>query len=254
MLAAGWAGLPGVERYEKLMFPENILFIKRLLGRHSPRATAALCLFATALACAADYGYTRSVTDGLITSMVGRFGADARGRLGVWVDFGRNETRRAPSSDAVPAAEGLQRINSYLNRVPYSDDIVHWRVEDYWATPAESIASNGADCEDYAIAKYFLLKELGVPLARLRMVYVRAGRSAQAHMVLAYYPRPDAEPLILDNLDDRVRLASARTDLAPVYSFNEEDVVLTTTGQRTTPQQIRAWRALLDRLNREATL
>jgi hypothetical protein len=73
-------------------------------------------------------------------------------------------------------------------------------------------------------------------------------------MVLAYYPRPDAEPLILDNLDDRVRLASNRQDLAPVYSFNEEDVVLTSTGQRTTPQQIRAWRALLDRLNREATL
>ena len=49
-------------------------------------------------------------------------------------------------------------------------------------------------------------------------------------------------------------LASSRQDLAPVYSFNEEDVVLTATGQRTTPQQIRAWRAVIERLNREATL
>ena len=236
------------------MFPENILFIKRLLGSHSPRATAALWFFATALACAADYGYTRSVTDGLIASMVTRFGADARGRLGIWTEFGRNETRRTPSSDAVPAAEGLQRINSYLNRVPYSDDIVHWRVEDYWATPAESVASNGADCEDYAIAKYFLLKELGVPLARLRMVYVRAGRSAQAHMVLAYYPRPDAEPLILDNLDDRVRLASARTDLAPVYSFNDDDVVLVRNNQRGNVSQIRNWHLLNERLRAEAAM
>lgn len=236
------------------MPPKNLLFFNRLaLGNRFCARTAAL-LLASALCWAADFGYTRSVTEGLMASMVARFGADARGRMGNWVEFGRGESRRWASADATPIAEGLQRINSFLNRVPYRDDIAHWRVEDYWATPAESVASNGADCEDYAIAKYFLLKELGVPLSRLRMVYVRAGRSAQAHMVLAYYPRPDAEPLILDNLDDRVRLASNRQDLAPVYSFNEEDVVLTSTGQRTTPQQIRAWRALLDRLNREATL
>ena len=236
------------------MPPKNLLFFNRLALGNRFCARAAALLLASALCWAADFGYTRSVTEGLMASMVARFGADARGRMGNWVEFGRGESRRWASAEAGPIAEGLQRINSFLNRVPYRDDIAHWRVEDYWATPAESVASNGADCEDYAIAKYFLLKELGVPLSRLRMVYVRAGRSAQAHMVLAYYPRPDAEPLILDNLDDRVRLASNRQDLAPVYSFNEEDVVLTSTGQRTTPQQIRAWRALLDRLNREATL
>ncbi len=212
---------------------------------------AALLLFAALAIRAADYGYTRSATEGLMVSMVTRFGTDARNRIGGWVDFGRAEMRRPPSTASVPALEGLQRINSYLNRVPYADDIKHWRIEDYWATPAESVASNGADCEDYAIAKYFLLKELGVPMARLRMVYVRAGKSALPHMVLAYYSQPDADPLIMDNLDDRVRPASNRPDLAPVYSFNEEDVVLTATGSRTTPQQIRAWRDLLARLNAE---
>ena len=216
-----------------------------------PGTAIALLIAATTLG-AADHGYTRGVTADLIASMVTRFGGEARGRLGEWVEFGRTETRRP--ADAVPGTEGLQRINSFLNKVPYRNDIAHWRVEDYWATPAETIGSNGGDCEDYAIAKYFLLKELGVPLARLRMVYVRAGKSALPHMVLAYYPQPDAEPLILDNLDDRVRLASGRPDLAPVYSFNEEDVVLTASGHRTTPQQIRTWRALLERLNSEALL
>lgn len=222
--------------------------------RNRMRAVAGLLLFATALIWAADYGYSRGVNEKLLANMAARFGADARPRLGTWVDFGRNETLPGQPAEPGPANERLQRINSFLNRVPFREDIVHWRVEDYWATPAETIASNGGDCEDYAIAKYFLLKELGVPLARLRMVYVRAGKSAQAHMVLAYYARPDAEPLILDNLDDRVRTASSRTDLVPVYSFNEEDVVLTSTGQKTTPQQIRAWRAVLDRLQREAVL
>jgi len=219
------------------------------------RSVVGALFFAAAAGWAAEYGYTRSVTEGLIANMTTRFGAEARGRLGRWVEFGRDEARRpSPPAEPVPANEGLQRVNSFLNLVPYSDDIVHWRVEDYWATPAETIASNGADCEDYAIAKYFLSKELGVPVARLRMVYVRAGKSAQAHMVLAYYARPDGEPLILDSLDDRVRPASERPDLVPVYSFNEEDVVLAASGYRGTPQQIRAWRALVDRLNGEALL
>ena len=218
------------------------------------RGVIAILLFAAAAIGAAEYGYTRSVTEGLLASMTSRFGSEARARLGGWVEFGRGETRRPPTAESVPGTEGLQRINSFLNRVPYYEDLVHWRVDDYWATPAETIASNGGDCEDYAIAKYMLLRELGVPLARLRMVYVRAGKAAQAHMVLAYYAQPDAEPLILDNLEDRVRSASNRPDLSPVYSFNEEDVVLIASGQRTTPQQIRSWRALLDRLNAEGLL
>jgi predicted transglutaminase-like cysteine proteinase len=217
-------------------------------------ALAGVLLFAATTLSAADFGFTRTVTEGLLANMATRFGSDARPRIASWVEFGRSETRRAATPGAVPSADGLQRVNTFLNRVPYRDDMVHWRVEDYWATPAETVGSNGGDCEDYAIAKYFLLKELGVPLASLRMVYVRAGKSAQAHMVLAYYPQPGAEPLILDNLDDRVRSASSRPDLAPVYSFNEEDVVLTGTGQRTTPQQIRAWRAVLDRLEKEVVL
>ena len=66
-----------------------------------------------------------------------------------------------------------------------------------------------------------------MPAQRLRLVYVRAaiggsGGVTQAHMVLAYYPAPDAEPLILDNLIGDIRPARSRPDLAPVFSFNSE--------------------------------
>jgi len=44
----------------------------------------------------------------------------------------------------------------------------------------------------------------------------------QAHMVLAYYATPAAEPLILDNLISEVRPASRRPDLVPVFSFNSD--------------------------------
>jgi predicted transglutaminase-like cysteine proteinase len=90
--------------------------------------------------------------------------------------------------------------NTFWNRIPYFRDMVHWGVEDYWATPLEALGSNGADCEDYAIGKYFTLKELGVPAQKLRITYVRALKWNETHMVLAYYPEPDADPYILDNL------------------------------------------------------
>jgi hypothetical protein len=43
-------------------------------------------------------------------------------------------------------------------------------------------------------------------------------------MVLAYYPTPNAEPLLLDNLVPEIRSASQRPDLQPVFSFNSEAI------------------------------
>jgi len=77
-------------------------------------------------------------------------------------------------------------------------------------------------------------------------------------MVLAYYAAPTAVPLILDNLEDEVRPASERSDLIPVYSFNDEDLLLARPGKSATnagsPQQIRLWRSLLDKLEKELLL
>ncbi|MCX7143504.1 MAG: transglutaminase-like cysteine peptidase, partial [Proteobacteria bacterium] len=127
-------------------------------------------------------------------------------------------------------------------------DKAHWKQDDYWATPAESIASNGGDCEDYAIAKYYMLKELGVPLERLRITYVKALKINEAHMVLAYYAKPDAEPYILDNLEPGVKPASQRTDLLPVYSFNDDEVVMVQSRVKGKPSQIRQWLTVQERL------
>jgi predicted transglutaminase-like cysteine proteinase len=119
----------------------------------------------------------------------------------------------------------LSLVNDFFNqRIAFRDDIDVWGRADYWASPLEALDKGRGDCEDYAIAKYFSLVAAGMPVAKLRMVYVRAqldGRSL-AHMVLAYYAQPGAEPLILDNLRPEVRPASQRTDLQPVFSFNSE--------------------------------
>lgn len=193
-----------------------------------------------------ERGFTTAVSERLVNAYSRRFGEPARGRLDAWKLYAM-QRRASPSGEA----ELLVEVNRMLNRIRFVDDQAHWGEADYWATPAESVASNGADCEDFSIAKYFLLKELGVPIARLRMTYVKAIKLNQAHMVLAYYRTPDAEPLILDNLEDTVRPASQRTDLVPIYSFNDEEVWIEMRGKSGSPRQIRNWSLLLERLERE---
>lgn len=128
-------------------------------------------------------------------------------------------------SQGLPESEQITRINDFFNRkITFLDDTVIWGKTDYWATPLETMGRGQGDCEDFAIAKYVSLRGLGIPLDKLRLTYVRAqtGGISQAHMVLAYYPSPSAEPLILDNLINDIRPASRRNDLFPVFSFNSE--------------------------------
>ncbi len=188
--------------------------------------------------------------DRLLASVEKRWGRPALTRLSVWQRLVRE--RRTAGVGSAPDAPNLQPVNGFFNQVPYFSDLEHWGVEDYWATPVEMLASFGGDCEDYAIGKYFSLKEIGVPISRLRITYVRTVNLNVSHMVLAYYKTPDAEPLILDNLVGDIRPASQRTDLVPVYSFNDDDLWFAQGGANLGgASNVRLWRDLLEKLARE---
>ena len=198
-------------------------------------------------------------SDNLLSYVSRQFSPDAPKRLLVWkrllTDMKAAEAIPARQGDARAEALTLRKTNEFLNQIPYFNDIVHWGKEDYWATPVEALSSFGADCEDYSIAKYLSLKELGIPIERLRISYVRATSVGEAHMVLAYYPRPDADPLILDNLVKEVKPASQRPDLEPVYSFNDDDIWLPSGNTRKGgASQVRLWRELLEKLAKEQRL
>ncbi|MBU1424283.1 MAG: transglutaminase-like cysteine peptidase [Gammaproteobacteria bacterium] len=141
----------------------------------------------------------------------------------------------------------LRVVSALLNRVPQVSDSAHWGVDDYWATPAELVASNGGDCEDFVIAKYFALKESGIPAEKMRLVYVKSFQEGKIenHMVLAYYSTPEAEPLLLDNIRQQMLPASKRPDLLPVYEFNGE-----LSGKFSGPA-MRKWDGLVGRMNKE---
>jgi len=162
--------------------------------------------------------YLEHPSDALRERMVNRFGRNAADHLADW-----QRGMQAISQTSAGERQTLADVNALANHVTYLSDAQNWGAQDYWATPAEFVARNAGDCEDYVIAKYYALRTLGVAGDRLRLIYARAFFQGQLvpHMVLAWYPQPDAEPLLLDNIDPRLLPASRRPDLSPVYGFND---------------------------------
>jgi predicted transglutaminase-like cysteine proteinase len=183
------------------------------------------------------------LSDRLLSYVRSEFGDAAYQRLESW-------QRLQNLAGHAPIDRKLFLVNSFFNRVRFVSDIQHWGEEDYWATPIELLATNGGDCEDFSIAKYLTLKDMGVPDDQLRIVYVKALTLNQAHMVLAWYPEPGADPLILDNLTNEIKPASQRTDLEPVYSFNGDGLWLNQSGDRRIgeAQKLSRWQELNRRL------
>lgn len=155
----------------------------------------------------------------------------------------------------VPEAEQLTVVNLFFNRqLRYQEDIDLWHEVDYWATPIQSLWKGAGDCEDYAIAKYFSLRHLGVSGDKLRITYVKALRQNRAHMVLTYYATPESMPLVLDSLVDTIQPASQRTDLLPVYAFNGEGLWLTGAGGNKKvgdTKRLSRWQDLLKKMDAE---
>jgi len=190
------------------------------IGRLRHARTAlflALCLISTLdlrIPVAADI--LPPLTERILSGAESKYGPGARVRLQAW-------SRLIAENRAKPEMQKLQIVNDFFNRIPYVSDMQHWGKTDYWATPVETLASNGADCEDFAIAKYFTLLALNVRIDKLKITYVKASSYNpinQSHMVLTYYSAPNAVPLVLDNLIPEIRTATQRRDLTPVYAFN----------------------------------
>ncbi len=152
--------------------------------------------------------------------------------------------------------EKIYKINDFFNLSRYATDIQLWRKSDYWATRMEFIGKGSGDCEDYVIAKYFTLKQLGVSAEKLFFTYVKSLKYNQAHMVLTYYKTPDSIPLVLDSLTSEILPATSRKDLVPVYSFNGNALFI---SKKTGLGQIvpsgnkrnKKWLRLVDRIKKE---
>ena len=113
----------------------------------------------------------------------------------------------------------LEAINAFFNQWPYTNDMALWAVEDYWALPREFVLWSG-DCEDYAIAKYYALRFLGVPARDMRIAGVFNRRRGEGHAVLLVYV--EDETLLLDNFADAILTREQAPHYEPVYYVNED--------------------------------
>ena len=153
------------------------------------------------------------------------FSANAAGFGPVDAPTWKNLVRYAKQSDAM---ERLRAVNGYFNQWRPKNDEDTWNTPEYWAAPGEFIAQRGGDCEDYAIAKYFALRFLGVAADRLRIVVVQrkdehGAYAAQLHAVLA--ARANGGWFVLDNnarpKNNIFPHTQYRGRFEPLYSVNE---------------------------------
>lgn len=187
----------------------------------------------------------------IIDTAQSRYGAlgSADGRLQAWGQLLQNTGKQSEQ-------QKLDTVNRFFNQqLAFKDDLVVWGQVDYWATPVEALVKGAGDCEDFALAKYFSLRELGVPAERLRITYVKSLKLNQAHMVLSYYINDSSDPLVLDSLTNDIVPATQRRDLLPVYAFNAEGLFLIDpfTGEirRGDPKQLSRWQGVLKKMRGE---
>lgn len=218
----------------------------KILSKYWLLVLAALMLAIVGFALALD-------ASRLQASLIAKYGASAVPNFNAW------QTMMEAIKDK-PYDDKIKRVNEFFNRrITWGDDQRVWGQVDFWATPMDTIGKGMGDCEDFAIAKYYTLLNVGVPVDKLRLVYVKAkngnGTSGgeQAHMVMAYYQAPDAEPLIMDNMITDIRPASRRPDLLPVFSFNSEGIYSGVAGQdgKSENTKLSKWQDLLQRAQAE---
>jgi len=106
-------------------------------------------------------------------------------------------------------------INLRVNHVHYVSDKENYGVMDYWGMPSE-FYKNGGDCEEYVIAKYYELYDLGVADKDMTIVVAKIKATGTLHaLLLVHYKEKD---YVLDNLSNDIK--NTMDDYAVQYYVN----------------------------------
>lgn len=182
--------------------------------------------------------------------------------LGRGSSLGTSATRLAAYNRVIDESQSLSTeqkihvVNDFFNQhINYAQDLKAWGKEDYWATPLETLTKGAGDCEDFAIAKYYALASLGVPVNDMKITYVKSSNFKEAHMVLTVSQGGNGDPLVLDNLVNNVAPLSNRTDLMPVYAFNGQGLFMPNSETVVDgTQRLSKWQAVISRVDAETQL
>ena len=116
----------------------------------------------------------------------------------------------------------IRLVNRYINKQRYEDDRVSSRsvAGNQWETLTEFL-HRGGDCEDFAVAKYFVLREFGVDAEDMRIVIGRESQRATHHAMLAI--RFDQGVWLLEN-DNTIHRNGYQDINRFVYAINEQGI------------------------------
>lgn len=121
-------------------------------------------------------------------------------------------------SRELPTLKRVSLINRAVNRaLDYRSDQQIFGRADYWANPNEVAALGVGDCEDFAIAKLWALRSIGLTPEQLQFVVIKDTRRNVLHAVLAVHL--DGQTYILDSLSDKVATQGAFPNYKPIMSF-----------------------------------
>lgn len=116
----------------------------------------------------------------------------------------------------------LTSVNNFFNEYDYETDDKLYKKADYWATRKEFLFKGAGDCEDFAIAKFFTLLDLGVDESKLSLLH--GIYNNQYHVVLAYQKEQFGDTFILDSLDDEIKPLTNRNDILILYTLKTIDL------------------------------
>jgi predicted transglutaminase-like cysteine proteinase len=128
----------------------------------------------------------------------------------------------------LPAGERVVAVQARVNKLPYVSDLANWGMADRWETPAEMFA-RGGDCEDFALTKYFVLRDLGVSESAMRLAIVWDNVDQEQHAVL--FVDVDGQGWVLDNkFAVPVPATSVETRYRLIWSVNRDGARLATSA------------------------
>jgi predicted transglutaminase-like cysteine proteinase len=134
-------------------------------------------------------------------------------------------------SNFVRRAEGLEgfelymAVNQFVNSsVRFQSDGTLEEVLDEWATPISLISQAEGDCEDFALAKFWLLEMLGVDSSDLYIVVVQDLVVQVPHAFLAV--RSGSEVWLLDSRADRPLSPDEIEGVVPVVTIGDSAAYL----------------------------
>ena len=131
----------------------------------------------------------------------------------------------------------LQSVNTAANHaIAFREDRANGKDSDYWTNAGVTLARGSGDCEDYAIAKFQLLLNAGVPSSDIFLVIGNDLSLGLAHAMLIVHQ--GGTFWVLDSLTDEIRRSESYTDFRPIMSFGTKGAWLHGYAVGTAPSNV----------------